>query len=480
MSLWLVLFPFLISLLLFIYKGSGARYVALGASLVLLVITGYIAGNMGGDASVYHLTNYKWLDTYNISLRLGIDGLNIVLLMLSAVVLPVILLATFDKEYARNTSLYGLVFLMIGAMNGVFMALDGFVFYVFWELALLPIYFIAALWGGQDRIRITIKFFIYTFVGSLFMLASLIYMYLQTPAPHDFSIEALLAVTLSGKEAVLVFLGFFLAFAVKIPVFPFHSWQPDTYTVSPSVGSMLLAGIMLKMGTYGAMRWMIGLAPEGLEMWQFWLILLAVIGVVYGAVIALTQNDIKRLIAWSSMSHVGLIAAGILTISEAGWQGAMLHMFNHGVNIVGLFFVADILEKRLHTRNMKEMGGIASKAPVFAVLTAIIVFGTVAIPLTNGFPGEFLLLKSVFAYKTWLGAFATLTIILCAIYMLRMYQLVMFGPTSEKTETFSDLNGTETVGLGIIAFFVLAIGFFPQTLLDFSQKAVVQLLAFVG
>jgi len=480
MSLWLVLLPFAFSLIFFFYKGSGAKLLALCASLVMMGITGYLATSMSGDGSMQFAVNYPWISDPMISFSLGIDGMSIILLMLSAIVLPVIILSTFDKPFSTGTNLYGLIFLMIGSMNGVFMALDGLVFYILWEMALIPIYFICALWGGQNKINITIKFFIYTFVGSLFMLVSLIYLYLQTPVPHSFSIEALMSVALSGGEASLVFLGLFLAFAVKMPIFPFHSWQPDTYTVSPVVGSMLLSGIMLKMGTFGAVRWMMGLAPEGMLQWQMTLVVLASIGIVYGAVIAIRQNDIKRIIAWSSMSHVGLIGAGLFTMSEAGLQGGFVQMFNHGINVVGLFLVADILEKRLKTRDINTMGGIASKAPVFAILSFIIVCGAMAVPLTNGFPGELLLLKSVFTYNAWLGAFAGLTIIFCAVYMLRIFQLVMFGNTKPSTEHFEDVNSLEGVALGLIAFFVIVLGIFPQSILDMSGSAVKAFLGFVG
>jgi len=480
MSLWLVIVPFLFSILFFVYKGSGAKLLALIASLILMGITGYADSTMAGDGMMQHMVDYPWITDPMISFKLGIDGMSIILLMLSAVVLPIIILSTFDKPFSTGTNLYALIFLMIGSMNGVFMALDGLIFYIFWEMALIPIYFICAMWGGQNRINITIKFFIYTFVGSLFMLVSLIYLYLKTPVPHSFSIDALMSVALSGGEASLVFLGLFLAFAVKMPVFPFHSWQPDTYTVSPVVGSMLLSGIMLKMGTFGAVRWMMGLAPEGMVQWQMTLIVLAAIGIVYGAVIAIRQNDIKRVVAWSSMSHVGLIAAGLFTMSEAGLQGGFVQMFNHGINVVGLFLVADILEKRLKTRDITTMGGIASKAPIFALLSFIIVCGAMAVPLTNGFPGELLLLKSVFTYNAWLGAFAGLTIIFCAVYMLRIFQLVMFGGTKPSTEHFEEVNSIEGVSLGIVAFFVVILGIFPQSILDMSGSAVKSFLGFVG
>jgi NADH-quinone oxidoreductase subunit M len=274
-------------------------------------------------------------------------------------------------------------------------------------------------------------------------------------------------------------MGFFLAFAVKMPVFPFHTWQPDTYVTSPTGGTMLLSGIMLKMGAYGAIRWMMPLAPEAAHNLAPIFITLAVIGIVYASIIAIKQSDLKRLIAYSSIAHVGLIAAGIFAWNKAGLQGSIIQMLNHGINVVGLFFVVDLIERRLETRSLSDMGGIAKAAPRFAALFMIIMLGAVAVPLTNGFPGEFLLLNGVWNYNFWAGAIAGLTIIFGAVYMLRAYGLVAFGEANKETANFADLDNRELLVLGIIAALVLFLGFFPGTILNLTDASVNRILGAV-
>jgi NADH-quinone oxidoreductase subunit M len=352
-------------------------------------------------------------------------------------------------------------------------------FYIFYELALIPIYFICAIWGGDTRIRVTLKFFVYTFIGSLFMLVALIYMYLQTPGAHSFLWEDLVAVQLDHEAAWWVAVAFFLAFAVKMPVFPFHTWQPDTYVTSPTGGTMLLSGIMLKMGIYGVIRWMIPLAPEAMQTWTPVFMVLAVIGIVYASIIAIKQSDLKRLIAYSSIAHVGLIAAGVLAWNKTGMQGSLIQMLNHGINVVGLFFVVDLIERRIGTRTLADMGGIARSAPKFAALFMIVLLGSVAVPLTNGFPGEFLLLNGVWNYNVWLGVVSGLTIIFGAVYMLRAYGLAMFGDSNRETAQFQDVNSNEWLVLGVIAGLVIVLGFFPQLVLNLTDGSVNKILGAV-
>jgi len=356
----------------------------------------------------------------------------------------------------------------------VFTAFDGFLFYVGWEIALIPIYFICALWGGADRVRITLKFFIYTFAGSLFMLLGLIYLYTQNPN-HDYDLQTFYNLHLNAGQQNIVFWAFFLAFAIKMPIFPFHTWQPDTYTESPTGGTMMLSGIMLKMGIYGAIRWMIPIAPLGWQNNQQYVIVLAVIGIVYASLIAFNQKDGKRLIAYSSIAHVGLIAAAIFAWNIQGLQGAMIQMLNHGINVVGLFFIMDIISRRLNTRDITQLGGIAKVAPQFSIAFLIILLGTVALPLTNGFIGEFLLLNGVYQYNIWLSAVAGLTIIFGAVYMLRMYKKVMQGETNALTLTFTDIEGSEKVVLGIICVLIIVIGVYPQPILHISEAAITDL-----
>ena len=478
MSLSFILIPFVASALLLLARPAATRQLALLATLANLAVTVYC---FGCDYSQGMNCTFQapWLPEAGISFSLGMDGITLLMLLLTNLVSPLIVYGSWSRNYENEPRYYGLILLMIGALNGVFLATDGLLFYIFYELALIPIYFICAIWGGQDRIRITLKFFIYTFVGSLFMLLSLLYVYLQTPGGHSFAWSELVNVQLPAGTELWVMLGFFIAFAVKMPVFPLHTWQPDTYVAAPTGGTMLLSGIMLKMGTYGVIRWMMPLAPEAAHTLAPTFITLAIIGIVYASIIAVKQTDFKRLIAYSSIAHVGLIAAGIFAWNKAGLQGSLIQMLNHGINVVGLFYISDLLERRLGTRTLNDMGGIARSAPVFATLFRIIMLGSVAVPLTNGFPGEFLLLNGVWNYNFWAGLIAGLTIIFGAVYMLRAYGLAMFGEPSEQTAGFSDLNTQERIMLGAISLLVIVLGFFPGFILNLTDSTVNRILGAV-
>lgn len=479
MSIILILIPFIAAVALLATRALPGRRIALAATLANLAVTAFSWVGFNGDGSFNYELSLPWVASAGISFRLGIDGISLVLVLLTNLLAPMIVFSSFSRKFDLENRYYGLVLLMIGALNGVFMALDGLIFYVFYELALIPIYFICAVWGGENRIKVTLKFFIYTFVGSLFMLVALLAVYLKTPGAHSFAWEDLVAVQLDPVTAQWVMLGFFLAFAVKMPVFPFHTWQPDTYVTAPAGGAMLLAGIMLKMGIYGVIRWMIPLAPEALHFWAPVFLALAVTGIIYASLIAVKQSDLKRLIAYSSIAHVGLIAAGVMAWNKTGVQGGMIQMLNHGINVVGLFFVVDLLERRLGSRSLLDMGGIAQSAPKLAALFMIILLGAVAVPLTNGFVGEFLLLNGVWQYNNWLGAAAGLTIILGAVYMLRAYGLVMFGAANRQTEHFIDIDRGEWVVLGTIAGLVVLLGFFPQIIFDLTDSSVNRILGAV-
>lgn len=481
MSLLLVIIPLTVSIILLIMRPAGARNLALATALANLAVSLFASVGFNGDGSVNHPFSVPWLPQAGISFSLGMDGVSLLLVLLTNLLAPLIVLSSFSRTFDNEPRYYGLVLMMLGALNGVFLAQDGLLFYIFYEMALIPIYFICAIWGGQDRIRVTLKFFIYTFIGSLFMLVALLYVYLQTDVEgqHSFAWSDLVHVQLSPAAANWVMLGFFLAFAVKMPVFPFHTWQPDTYVTSPTGGTMLLAGIMLKMGIYGVIRWMVPLAPEAMHTWTPTFMLLAVVGIVYASIIAVKQSDLKRLIAYSSIAHVGLIAAGVLAWNKAGLQGSLIQMLNHGINVVGLFFIVDLIERRIGTRTLADMGGIAKSAPKFAALFMIVMLGAVAVPLTNGFPGEFLLLNGVWNYNVWLGAVAGLTIIFGAVYMLRAYGLAVFGEANRETAQFQDVNTNEWIVLGVIAGLVVLLGFFPQLVLNLTDGSVNKILGAV-
>ena len=467
----LIFLPVIAALAVLAFKNEQAKHAALFFAVVEFAVAMVFLSRFVPDASTQFGVDVPWIPAIGIYFNAGIDGISMIMVILTTLLVPLIILTTYQHQYKNAGAFYALILFMQAALLVVFTALDGFLFYVGWEAALIPIYFICALWGGQNRIRITIKFFIYTFAGSLFMLLGIIYLYLQTPT-RLYDVHEFYALNLGLKQQGWVFWAFFLAFAIKMPLFPFHTWQPDTYTEAPSAGTMMLSGIMLKMGIYGMIRWLIPIVPLGFYESQPTVIILAIIGIVYASIIAFKQTDGKRLAAYSSIAHVGLIAAGIISLTTRGLQGAMIQMLSHGINIVGIFFIWDIIIRRLNTKEIKDLGGIAKVAPHFATAFLIIVLGTVALPLTNGFIGEFLLLNGVYQANIWLGAIAGLTIIFGAVYMLRMYKNVMQGPTNTLTATFTDIHGSEKLALGIICILIIGIGIYPQPILHISEAAI--------
>lgn len=406
------------------------------------------------------------------------DGISLLLVLLTNLLVPFIILSSSTESFNKSHTFYALVLMMQMALVGVFTALDGFLFYLFWEMALIPIYFICLLWGGKNRAPVTLKFFIYTLAGSLIMLVALVYIYYQTP-DKTFAISSLYEAgrSLPLIQQELVFWAFFIAFAIKMPVFPFHTWQPDTYTEAPTQGTMLLSGIMLKMGIYGLIRWLLPLVPEGAQEWGFTAIVLSVIGIVYASAIALVQKDIKRLIAYSSIAHVGLISAGIFTFNEMGMQGAMVQMISHGIVAVALFYVVDIINRRAGTFSLLQLGGIRHSAPSFATVFLIVMLGSIALPFTSGFVGEFLLINSLVQYKLLIGGVAGLTSILGAVYMLRAFQQSMLGELTPTTSGFSDLTSREKAVLYPLVALIIFVGVYPAPLLAVSEPAVNSLLS---
>ena len=456
-------------------KQNAAKLGAFAFSLFTLGTTIGLLLKFTPDASTQFAVNYPWIQQLGINFHVGVDGISMVTVILTNILMPLIILASFKHEYKNANAFYALILFMQSGLLLVFTALDGFLFYIGWEAALIPVYFICAMWGGKDRIKVNMKFFVYTIAGSLFMLLGIIYLYLQNPA-NNFDINAFYALNLDSYQQGWVFWAFFIAFAIKMPIFPFHTWQPDTYTEAPATGTMLLSGIMLKMGIYGVIRWLLPIVPQGVHDWTMLAMILSIIGIVYASLIAFTQRNAKRLVAYSSIAHVGLIAAGIFTLSTQGLQGVMVQMLSHGINVVGLFFVLDIIFSRLQTNKIEELGGLAKVAPQLAITFLIIVLGTVALPGTNGFIGEFLLLFSVYSYNAWLGLIAGLTIIFGAVYMLRMYQKVMLGTTNELTIGFTDIKGTEKVVLYIICVLIVVMGVYPKPILHLSEASVQHLL----
>ena len=473
--LLLLIFLPLVGALVTAFTGNAAKHVAMVFALASLAIAVAIAAQFSPDASKQFVLNLPWIQSLGINFHVGLDGISLITVLLTNVLVPIIILASYQNDYKKPHSFFGLILFMQAGLLVVFTAMDAFLFYIGWEAALIPIYFICAIWGGKDKIRVNMKFFVYTIAGSLFMLLGIIYLYLQNPA-HNFDIDAFYALSLDPVQQGWIFWSFFIAFAIKMPVFPFHTWQPDTYTEAPAAGTMLLAGIMLKMGIYGVIRWLLPIVPAGVQEWGTTAIILSIIGIVYASLIAFTQKNAKRLVAYSSIAHVGLISAGIFALNTQGMQGAMIQMLSHGINVVGLFFVLDIIYSRMKTNTISELGGIAKVAPKLAIAFLIIVLGTVALPGTNGFIGEFLLLMGVYQFNIWAVVFAGLTIIFGAVYMLRMYQRVMLGKTNELTIGFTDIKGTEQLVLIIICILIIVLGVYPKPILHLSEASVQQLL----
>ncbi len=470
----LIFVPFLGALILLALNEKLAKPWALTVSLIEFVLMLAVLFQFTPDSSTQFVVNTPWISSLGISFYAGIDGISMLLVLLTTLLTPLIILSSFKNSYEKPISFYSLILTMEMALVGVFVALDGFLFYIFWEMALIPIYFICLRWGGVNRGAVTLKFFIYTLTGSLVMLAGLIYLYFQTPGEHSFAIEQLYAAgqSLPAYQQGWIFWAMFLAFAIKMPVFPFHTWQPDTYHTAPTQGTMLLSGIMLKMGIFGVIRWLLPIVPQGVNEWASTAIILSVIGIVYASCLAIVQKDLKKLIAYSSIAHVGLIAAGLFTLNRIGMQGAMIQMVSHGIIIVGLFYIIDIIFSRTTTQEIATLGGIRNAAPLFTTVFVVIMLGSVALPLTSGFVGEFLLINSVFQFNNVVGVFAGLTMILGAVYMLRSFQQTMLGESNVRTQNFIDLGLNEKLVLYPIVVMVILIGIYPAPLLKISEAAV--------
>ena len=364
---------------------------------------------------------------------------------------------------------------------GVFVAIDALVFYFFWELALIPVYFLCSRWGGERRIQATWKFFIYTFAGSLLMLVGILYVYLQTDATkfsdHSFSMLAFYRTVISAGDQNWLFWLFFVAFAVKMPVFPFHTWQPDTYEQSPAPVTMVLSGIMVKMGVFAVIRWVLPVLPHAVLKFDNIVIGLSVAGMIYASCIAMVQNDLKRLVAYSSIAHIGLMCAAIFTTNSTGMNGVMIQMLNHGINIIGLWIVVDIIEKHTGVRKLSELGGLALHTPLLAIFFVVIALANIALPLTNAFVGEFAMFTGLYQYNAWYAALAGVSIILAAVYTLNMVQKVFYGEDNILTKVVSLVTVKQKVVLSLIVVFIFALGVYPKPVFDLTNDTVTGVLS---
>jgi len=442
---------------------------SLGYSIVLLNLF-----NAGENISFIS----QWIAQPNISFALKADGLSLAMILLTTVLTPLIVFSSFGNEYKNSKSFYALILFMAFAMVGTFLAADGLLYYIFWELALIPIYFIALLWGNgdaEDRKKAVVKFFIYTLAGSLFMLVGFVYLYQKA---GSLLLDDLYKLQLSDAEQLWIFLGFFLAYAIKIPIIPFHTWQAKVYQKAPTVGTMLLSGIMLKMGLYSIIRWQLPIAPLAAKQYLFIFVGLGIAGVIYGSIVALRQKDLKKLLAYSSLAHVGLIAAGTYTLTLDGLRGAVLQMIAHGFVVVGLFFAAEIIYRRYETRTIAEMGGIRSQSPKFTSMFMILVLASVALPSTFNFIGEFTVLYSLFQINIWFAILGGTTIILGAYYMLKMFQHVMLGQTNAKI--FTDVTINEGITMITIIAVLFFFGLYPKPITDLITPSLENILTIIN
>ena len=439
--------------------------VAAGASIVLL--NHY---NLGENISFIH----QWITQPSISFALKADGLSMAMLLLTTILTPIIIFSSFGNDYKNSKSFYALILFMSFAMAGTFLASDGLLYYIFWELSLIPIYFIALVWGNGDaeeRKKAVVKFFIYTLAGSLFMLVAFVYLYQQA---GSLLLEDLYKLNLSATEQLWIFLAYFLAYAIKIPLIPFHTWQANVYQKASTAGTMLLSGIMLKMGLYSIIRWQLPLAPLAAKEYRYIFIGLGLAGVIYGSIVALRQKDLKKLLAYSSLAHVGLIAAGTYTLTLDGFRGAVLQMIAHGFVVVGLFFIAEIIFRRYETRVIAEMGGIRSQTPKFTSMFLILVMASISLPSTFNFVGEFTVLYSLSQINIWFAILGGTTIILGAYYMLRMFQHAMLGETNSKL--FADVSINEGITLVAIIVVLLFFGLYPKPIIDLITPSLEEIL----
>ncbi len=447
-------------------KTSALKGISLSAAiLVFLVSLKLYAGFEPASAAMQFQLDKPWLPGYGVSYALGVDGISLLMIMLTAFLMPLALLASFSYIKEAQRAYYICLMFLEASMIGVFAALDIFVFYLFWEGMLIPMYFLIGVWGGPRRVYAALKFFIYTMAGSVLMLAGILWIVSAHHAASGvwtFSMPALYAGALTREAQFWLFSAFALAFAVKVPLFPFHTWLPDAHVEAPTAGSVLLAGVLLKMGVYGYLRLAVPLFPQAALIFAPWLAGLGVVGVIYGSLVAWSQRDMKKMVAYSSVAHLGIVMLGIMSFEPSAVAGAVLEMANHGLSTGALFLLVGILYERRHTRMIEDYGGLAKVMPGFAAVFMIVTLSSVGLPGLNGFVGEVLVLFGSFKVYPWLAGAAVSGVILSAVYMLGMYQQVVFGPLRHtENKVLPDLNAREWLYLLPILAFIVLIGVWP-------------------
>ena len=473
------------TILLLLLVGSVATLLA-GDKLAPKVALVFSLGAFGLSLYLLNLLNHgtsisfmgSWIDNPKVTFAFKADGLSMAMVLLTTALTPLIIFSSFGNNFSNAKNFYALVLFMSFAMTGTFLAADGLLYYIFWELALIPIYFIALIWGNGDaeeRKKAVLKFFIYTLGGSLFMLIAFAYLYSKA---GSFLLDDLYKLDLSAAEQYWIFFAFFLAYAIKIPIIPFHTWQAKVYQKAPTVGTMLLSGIMLKMGLYSVIRWQLPIAPDAAKEYMPILIGLSIAGVIYGSIVALRQKDLKKLLAYSSLAHVGLIAAGCYTLTLDGLSGAVSQMIAHGFVIVGLFYAAEIIFRRYENNKIADLGGIRTQTPKFTSMFMILVLASVALPGTFNFVGEFTVLYSLSQVNIWFAVLGGTTIILGAYYMLKMFQDVMLGETNSKV--FADVTINEAITFVVIIAFLLFFGLYPKPIVDLLTPSLKEILTTIN
>ena len=455
-------------LLILLPRGSDQRdktlkYVAIGIAVLTFLVSLHLPFHFQHGASGFQYeVNSQWISSPNIHYHLGIDGISLWLVILTTFLVPFALLSQWESIHGQVKEFVILMLLLETAMIGVFVALDLFLFYVFWEATLIPMALIIGMYGHERRIYAAVKFFLYTFVASAFMLIAIIWLYAQTRSFDFVTIQQAIqsgAVKNYGPAAIWLFLGFFIAFAVKVPLFPFHTWLPDAHVEAPTAGSVVLAGVLLKMGTYGLLRFNVGLFPDQAQANATWISVLAIIGIIYGALVAMVQPNMKKLVAYSSVSHLGFCVLGIFSLTQAGIDGSVYQMLNHGISTGALFMLLGVLYDRRHTYIISEYGGLATPMPHYSMMYLFILLSSVGLPLMNGFVGEFLVLSGASQANIWYGVFATTGVIWSAGYMLWLYQRTFYGePNGQINASMQDATMRERIAIWPLAALALIMG----------------------
>lgn len=475
-SLSLVLIPAICGLLVLLLNGQSARILSMLSALVTMAIS--LAAVFSKDAGLLHF-DANWLPDLGSRITLEADGMSKMLCLLTGIALPLIFSATWHQNEAEKKHFHGLMLLTQAGLMGVFLSMDCLLFYFFWELALIPAYFLCSLAGGEKRIRIVFKFFVYTFLGSLLLLVGILVLYFKT-TDHSFAWNSFKHVTLTNNEQSFIFWLFFIAFAIKMPVFPFHTWQPDTYEQAPTGVTMLLSGVMVKMGLFAVMRWLIPVLPAASNYFAPAVIILSIAGMLYASLIAIKQDDLKRLVAYSSIAHIGLMCAAIFSQQSSSLHGVMIQSFYHGINVIGLWIVVYAIEQKTGTRRMSELGGLARQAPALAILLVIMALANIAMPLTNAFVGEFLMFNGLFKYNIWMAATGGISIILGAVYTLWMVQKVFYGEGKPASAFVQDIGSEIKLPLIILSALVILFGVYSQPMLDLTKDTVEQIVAAIN